>query len=489
MKIVERERKSSRILLYILTAIIILLIWAAIPEGISELLRVKAFLLFAMYLLYIILWIKCTRAMKSLFFVFLCYTALTNAGQLFLTAFDIEITGYVNVIEWATETQILKAMDYQVYCTVFLATCGLIARENHGVAIAFEPAGEAGKTLVKRDYITLGDLIFLASGMLYTVFNIIRLETRVGSAYMDAFQSGEAKGAPFLVSMLFYISMYCALFAHREKGDHFKKVIYAVNIVVGITGLLFGSRNVLIPMVFGILFLWNFHEMKLTLPKKIGAVFVVVFAFYIMGTFLNIRRTELSSLNLSAIADALFGAGLKEQLIATVSEMGGSLRVLTTTITAVDKGLVQSEQTFLYTFLKGVVPQVEILDWLDIQEPVRWRLSQWITDTYGQNAGWGYSMYAEAYYNFKELGWLFMAAFGYFYAWLECRIEKMYLKGYTVAASGWLFAAAYMIFLARAESLLLTTRLRYSLYLGIVCALLRNRIKFPEIRLRWKNKI
>ena len=107
-----------------------------------------------------------------------------------------------------------------------------------------------------------------------------------------------------------------------------------------------------------------------------------------------------------------------------VSEMGGSLRVLTTTIRAIDIGAVKGEQTFLYTVLKGIVPQVELLDAIGIHEPERWHLSTWITDTYGQSAGWGYSMYAEAYYNFKEWGCVFMGAFGYIYSMLECKIEK-----------------------------------------------------------------
>ncbi|MDO4757383.1 MAG: O-antigen polysaccharide polymerase Wzy [Parabacteroides sp.] len=165
-----------------------------------------------------------------------------------------------------------------------------------------------------------------------------------------------------------------------------------------------------------------------------------------------------------------------------VSEMGGSLRVLTTTIKEIDQGIVHSEPTLLYTVLKGIVPQVDILEIVGITEPERWRLSQWITDAHGSNAGWGFSMYAEAYYNFHEFGFLFMGLFGYIYVWLENKIEKWYMKGWTVMASGWLFAAVYLIFLARADSLLFVTRLRYALYLGILCMCLRGRISIPETK-------
>ena len=133
--------------------------------------------------------------------------------------------------------------------------------------------------------------------------------------------------------------------------------------------------------------------------------------------------------------------------------------------------------------MKGIVPKVSILEFLGISEPERWRLSKWITDLHGSNAGWGYSMFAEAYYNFRELGFLFMGAFGYFFAWLECRMEKWYAQGKTVMASGWLFLTTYMVFLARADSLLITARIRYVLYLAIVCWILRNRVRLPKLKM------
>lgn len=481
------KRILQKTALYVLLGLSVFGIWFGLINRIDDQVWAKATALTLVYALYIFMWIKQTKTFKSLFLYYLAYTAFTNAGQLFLLIFGIDVLDYINVIELANDALLCKTMDYQMECTVLMTTFALIAHEIHSIT-----KQQKQQFLEKRigidNRLSINDLLYIFTGAWYFIANLARLASRASMSYLDAFNSGESEAAPFLVVFIFYITMYRACFAHREKGDRFRNVIWVINVLVGGTCLLYGSRNVIIPLVFGMLFMYKFDYKKMPIHKKIRIALFAVLGVYLLGSFVNVRQFSLSELSYDTLMDALFGSGVYDQIIKFISEMGGSLRVLTTTINAIDLGSVESEQTFLYTVLKGLVPQVEWLDAIGIHEPERWRLSAWITDTYGQNAGWGYSMYAEAYYNFKEWGCVFMGAFGYVYALLECKMEKWFTKGYTVVASAWLFLATYLIFVARADSFLVTTRFRYIVYLSVVCVLFRDRVKIPTVKFKWQQR-
>ena len=481
------QKKSTefitKIFTYAFIAGVVLGLWFVFVAP-NNLLAFKSTILIMVYLLYIFLWIIQTQTIKSLFLIYLCYTFLTNAGQLILLILNIDVLGYVDVVALYNDTLLSQTINYQVLCTVLMTTFALIAHEIHSVRKDEKNFFLQQTDITESDYISTNDIIFVFTGVLYFLANLVQLATRVNMSYLDAFNSGEAEAVPLILAFVFYITMYKSCFLHRGKQDKFKSVILIVNVFVGISSLLFGSRNVLIPLVFGMMFIWKFDCKKTSLNKKLKMVLLVFLGIYLIGSFVNLRHYSLSELNFSVIVDALFGAGISEQLITLISEMGMSLRVLATTMFAIDTGVVEGEQTFLYTALKGIVPQVELLDAVGIYEPERWSLSYWITETYGQNAGWGYSMYAEAYYNFKWFGCIFMATFGYVYSLLECKIEKWYINGRTVMASAWLFLATYLIFIARADSLLITSRLRYIIYLSIVCLLLRNKVKLSKSKFK-----
>ncbi len=471
----------------LLIAIILIVLWFVFVEEFSEGLWLKCLLLLCVSVGYLIAWFKRTHSVKSLFLFFFMYSTLTNAGQLFLSVFSVDIIYTFDVFDITDSRVLSKTIDYQMMCTIMMCTGALISHRFNALPLqAKKMTFEVQSSLNREAGWSIQDMLYVILGVVYFFLNVLRLGSRVDQVYLDAFNSGESYSVPFILQFAFYILMYYACYAHRVKGDPFRKVIIVINIMVGLSNILYGSRNVIIPLVFGMLFLWSYDFKKITFRKKIGIVLIGIVSIYLLGAFVNLRRVSLSSLSFSFIFDALFGVNLSEQIAMTMSEMGGSLRVLTTTISEIDRGIVKSEPTFLYTILKGIVPQVDILEFLGITEPERWRLSEWITVSHGSNAGWGYSMYAEAYYNFKEFGCIFMGLFGYVYVWLENKIEKWYLEGWAVMASAWLFAAVYVIFLARADSLLFVTRLRYSLYFGIACMILRGRVKIPKGRVTFK---
>ena len=197
---------------------------------------------------------------------------------------------------------------------------------------------------------------------------------------------------------------------------------------------------------------------------------MIALAFNAIST---LRNLSLSSLNLLTISDAVFSGGLTVNLSRFIAEMGSSMRTLCSTIVQMDCGQGH-EATFLYTLLKGIIP-VGVLNTLGITEPVNWSLSGWITYVNGNGSGWGYSIIAEAFYNFGESGFLFFAIFGYLYEILDVMIEKWYLEGRFFLAGAWLYVGSYIVFLARSDSALITTPFRFAVYIAIISFFLKNK--------------
>ena len=359
----QRNRKLRGAAVDIGIAVILGALWFVFVKP-SEDIWLKSLSLLCLSAWYLIAWLRLTRSIKSLFLFFLLYSILTNAGQLFLSVFSIDILYNVNVFQITNDSVMSKAIDYQAMCTVLMCTGALVAQRFHSLPRKVKKEKfEAQEDLVKREKgWSIQDLSFVFLGFIYFAMNIIRLGSRVDQTYLDAFNSGESSSVPFLLVFVFYILMYYACYTHRAKGDPFRKVIWLVNILVGVSNVLYGSRNVLIPMIFGMLFLWSYDFKKITFKQKIGIAVIAVVGFYIMGSFVNIRRVSLSSLSFSAIIDLLFGVNLFDQIVMLISEMGSSLRVLTTTIYEIDRGIVESEPTLLYTVLKGIVPKVDIFN-------------------------------------------------------------------------------------------------------------------------------
>ena len=294
---IKKDKGSSlKIFLYILSAILIFAAWSLFTNGNGDLVWIKSTGLLCVYLFYIFIWIKSTKTVKSLFFFYLCYTAFTNAGQLFLLVFGIDVLDYVNVMAFTNDTLMCKSIEYQMKCTVLMSTFALIAHEIHSITQKDKDVFLQKDCSVEEKTLSVNDMILIVTGAIYFLGNLIRLGTRSSMTYLDAFQSGEAETVPFIIVFAYYVSLYGAFFAHRAKGDKFKKVILLIAFSVGITNLLFGSRNVLIPLVFGLIFVWKLDYKKMPLRKKVGVVAVALFGLYLLSGFVNFRHSPKSRL-------------------------------------------------------------------------------------------------------------------------------------------------------------------------------------------------
>ena len=432
--------------------------------------RLKCIWLLAIYAFYVIVWIKSTQNIFSIFLFFLLYTIFSNAGQLIIIALGINYSSTVNIFVLGLEP-LNTAIDFQILSISTFCSFGMIAWHLHYEKKPIQCTAIASGT--DRSKSSASDVAFFTLSVVCLAINLIRLGNRLDQSYGDAFGTTALGSYAQIAKFLFYVSLFVSINKHRNETGIIKKLVFFCMIAVGATDLLFGARSTLIPLVCGVLFLFGSSKIKFSLRHKTWMIVLAIVGIIVLNAFASLRQFSLSELNFNTVVKTLFSGNIFKQLISLLAEMGGSLRTLIYTIRAVDTGSVTSEPTILYTVVHGILPN-QVLDVIGFSQPEHWHLSSWITESFGGSAGWGYSMTAEAYYNFGGAGFIFFALFGYVYAWAECKIKKMFLQGKTVIAAAWLFVIAYIVFLARADSRLACTYIRYAFYVTLIATFMRK---------------
>ena len=69
-------------------------------------------------------------------------------------------------------------------------------------------------------------------------------------------------------------------------------------------------------------------------------------------------------------------------------------------------------------------------------------------------------------------------------AWLENCIEKLLKNKDYLLSAGILYVLGYSVFLARAEMTLVSTRIRYTVYMAVLIILIRAFMKNRSVKIR-----
>lgn len=446
-----------------------------------SLLQVKCVALFFLYLFYIIYWPKYTGSANSLSFFFLVYSMLTNGGQLLMIGFNLSPELYYTLDSTSlfSDQVLLKAVNFQAIATIIYATCALLSFRR------FNRLNEQSEKVYLRDFtgsykIAKSDVIFIVVSLVFILLSVAALAGRVDMGYGDNYYRDDRESSAFIFKFLFYVMLFFTLYKHSINKDRFVKPILGIAATVALLLLLWGSRNELIPLVFGLLFIAKRINLTLTRSQKFLTLAGVIIGLVVLNITASLRGMSLSSLSFELLFDAFTDNGIISQMAGLLAEMGSSLRVLADTIQRVDANPEICEMTLVYTLLKGFV-WLPILNMLGIHEPVNWSLSYWITNSnaIGFAAGWGYSLLSECYYNCQMAGFLVFGLIGYIYAWLELKVADGFQNGKLLLSSGWLYVAAYAIFMARADSCLMSTPIKYAFYLTIIWVFSNmNKLKF-----------
>lgn len=432
----------------------------------QETVKKMCILTVTIYLISFWVWYCYTRKIASLFFVFLLFCFLFNAGQIVVGIFDTSFVDIVNIFKDYSAKYLVKMMIIQSDCVLAMVSGALLAYNKKTYEIVIvnpRNVTNNGKNLLSSVYVILS---------LFLVFVYLREVLVRGVASYGDYYYGEREGISVLLLFLYHVVMYVLVMTN--ENNTISKLVIITNIIISLLMLMVGSRNAVCQIVFGVFFIISYinnKKIELSFGKTIKLAIISLFLMIFFTGVQDLRQYSLSELNVQVFVE-VFSTGFLDSIVSSLTQMGGSARCIIQTIIQLDLG-AETESTFMYSVWKSFVP-MGIVDMLGVHRPINYSLSAWITNVGGSTSGWGYSIFAEAYYNFRELGFVFFLFWGFIYVKAEQWALKLVCKGRLFESASVIYILSYAVFLARADSILITTRMRFGLYVFIIFYFIRS---------------
>lgn len=482
---VEVGKRKRTIGFYIgiafLLAFLIVLSFIETGNYSDDFVKTAGIITLATYAVTIFLWYKTTKKIASIFFIFLLMCAMFNAGQIFLGTFDITFGGNVDIYQSYSNQLLVEMMLFQSKSVLVMGIGGCLAYNKK--AYDFPGTADAGPIRHKASRGAIGTLE-ITYFVLYALmlFSYLReFITRSGTSYGDYYY-GEREGISILLLFAYHVVLYAVFIKHNKDG--FNKVLLGSNLVLGFIMLMIGSRNVVLQLLFGTLFIFLYVKrnlVKISFKKLLAIILIALVILVLFTGFQEVRQLSFSDITLETLVD-IYGKSLGDSLVNALAQMGGSARCILQTMKEMKAGFASPEPTLLYAIAKGFVP-IQLLSLVGLDTPENASLSAWITEAGGSQYGWGYSIFAEMYYNFQEWGWIFGFFFAFAYVKLEQKSLKLVKEGRIFYACAIIYVLAYVIFMARADMALISSRLRYCVYIAIISYLMKKfKIRFTLSR-------
>lgn len=422
---------------------------------------------------------KCNVGRIYPFLIFLLYCFGSNAGQTLAHLLGMENTAKVDIYASYSNGLINEMLLLQGVFILFMILGYLLLRKMRTeVSAQDQPMlkEEASSVTVGLEELVLW-MLSLYVAIIYVQELVQRTNMDYGEYYYEARQ-----GLGTVAQYLYHVVIFAYLFKHTGWK---RKMAFGIILVLSTMSVFIGARSATIPAVVGVCFILSYQARK-KIKLRLRYVVLGVLVLWVFAAFEDLRQYPISQLSFSLIAEKL-ALTPATAMAKILQEMGGSARTTLSTMIALDKSVIEHEGTILYSLLKGVFP-IQLLNLVGITPPAITSLSAWVSDygsgPYMDGRGWGYSFIGEIIYNFGNWGFVFSFFFGMLLAWLENCIEKLLSNKDYYLSAGILYVLGYGVFLARAETALLATRIRYTVYMAVLIVLIRGFIKNRSVKIR-----
>lgn len=345
-------------------------------------------------------WFSLITMFEASFYIFVL-------GQSFLCGVGIENSIY-NQYRREPVLDVNTAFVFNILCLLFLHT-GVLYYLN-------KPVRHSDKK-TQIDYTgsmrTVGWILFpftLVSAVaeLYRLFVVYR-----ASGYRAAFASlsGTTSWAK-MFSLIgdFFPSVLFLLFIAYRDNKSIKKLIAGGIVLLSIANFAIGNRSE--PICYLVALMWL--GLQNTEKRRERRKKILIFSAVILGVMVLIpiigQTRNSGDLNINGIIGGLAGEDSAFSLIfTTISNLGYSVFPTIKTMQLIPNTYpFHYGQSYLYAIL-GILPNVFGGTHISVQYAA---LAQWLMKALGMTYGPGYSMPAEAYYNFGWFGFLVMPFIG-----------------------------------------------------------------------------
>lgn len=364
-------------------------------------------------LLYCIMsWLKKGNQFISPYIIFMLALYVFSYGQSFLWAFGLESERSLIGFYGITIPEVFKA---QVSTLIMLAffhigasywwhknqrTSNIITNNNSNI----------------QNLRIIGWLLFVVSLIPYvteTVHDLVLSLTRGYGAIYGEGKVGFDNLSGF-VADYFIPSVICLFIAYKDNKvvRWFFTGIILINIIAI---LVIGGRSNAVILIAILLVMYNYLVKKFT-KKWLFLGVVGAFLFLQVLSFVASVRTEGG--RAASMSDMKIE---NNAAVDAVAEMGGSMFCLIETQNLVPRLYdYRFGKSYIYAFTT-IIPNMGFWDIHPAKKESN--LSDWLTDALGLGYGTGFSMCAEAYANFGNLGFIVFFFWGWFLASVFGKIE------------------------------------------------------------------
>lgn len=348
----------------------------------------------------------------SLVFMFEISYCVLTLGQSILTGLGVE---YNTVNQYMRENaaDVNRAYVFNILCFIALHV-GILFRLSKN-------RKPPEKEKEKADYLPtmrlLGWIVFAVSlvPFLYEFYQLITAYSSMGYAAAYDSMSGSTSWSKVfsLVADFFPPSIFMLLISYQEKQVP-KYILAAIILLVSFANLAIGNRSE--PICYIVALLWVFVKYANTKTAKRGTTIIAVITLLLIVLVIPIigQTRNTGELNVQTVVEGVTGEGsVLNGITATVEGMGYSVFPTIKTMQLIPASYpFHYGQSYFYAVL-GIFPNVLGGTHVSVQYAA---LAQWLMKALHMKYGPGFSMPAEAYYNFGWYGALIMPFFGYILA-------------------------------------------------------------------------
>ena len=418
-------------------------------------------------------WWKLTNKFFHPYVIFLLVLYIFTYGQAVLKSFGMSYEKY-NLYELFSGRELLQAQIFTCMAISFIHLGALLSLRGKVSYILNinEEIKEPALRIALRWVAWIQVLLTIYFYFHQQINNaIITTVYGYSSLYENTIETNAIENVTNSLRMFFIPGVYMLFIAY--KNNRYIRGIIIIIIVCSVAlSFLGGSRTEGIAIIMSFSWLYHIHIKRFNSKKVIPVIIIGLFILTLVPTFSQFR--DMTNKDFSSFL-SLYGTSLQDNPIkSSVGELGGSMFPL------IQVMKIQPDfSPFMWgeSYINAITSMIPAI--LTGGEPIvpRISLANWLMNILGMNYGPGFSLIAEAYYNFGWLGSIFLVIIGYGFGKLfnlnAINKDKQILFNVFIASSLY-----YSMFAVRDQLMLF---IRYEVYgilmVYIVIMVFRSMIK------------
>lgn len=362
-------------------------------------------------------WWYVTKSIFNPYIIFLSSLFIFTFGQSFLKGFGIE--AYPNLNSTYSLSEIQLAEIFTILCICFFHLGSLISLHiKRNTLLTPFIVNKDDESLLSKGIFITGIILFCLSIFPSFSYKIQWLRYSNLYGYKQAFTYvGQESSVLSNILSQFFIPSIFLLIVGGSKSKSIRMLVITVTIIWSIIGFAAGDRGEQLSFIIPLLWLW---KSVVSRKQKVGPGMIILGIIIInlipaFTAFRNITNRDINIV-LEKISEAYTN---KNPIVTTVNELGYSMMSLIEVMNLMPSNFeFRHGESYFNAFLK-LLPSFLESDFISYRNS----LSFWLQDVLNLSYGPGFSMPAEAYYNFGWFGPIIFIFFGIIYGVLF-KIQK-----------------------------------------------------------------